>query len=299
MEAGYPRPLSFLSCRYSLQVQQESLKRGNIFSEFLRALALCWHYGLQRQKVEMAYRGDFLINFVISLLNLFLQVFFIWALFSQVKEIRGWSFEELLLIYGMNRISFGWFSIACFEAASKFSDYYLIEGNLDRPLLRPVSPLLQVVMENISLRYVTMLVSGTLIAIYALTHLEQPVAITPGVLLALQVLGLIGAVVFAGVFIALASVSFWIRDRTGLVNPLFSMSEASRYPLSIYHPAIQLFFSIIVPFAFTAFFPAVYFTEPERWRGWLIAGPFIAALTLAAGIWVFNRGLRVYESTGS
>ena len=131
------------------------------WQRLLLILSLCWHYAIQRQKVEMAYRGDFLINLVTSMVNIALQVVFIWALFSQIKEIRGWSFKELLLIYGMNRISFGWFSIFCFEAMGRFSDYYLIEGNLDRPLLRPMNPLLQVLMENISLRYVTQLAFGT------------------------------------------------------------------------------------------------------------------------------------------
>ncbi|MCH7471621.1 ABC-2 family transporter protein, partial [bacterium] len=186
-----------------------------------------------------------------------------------------------------------------FELSVRLADFYIIEGNLDRPLLRPLSPLFQLVMENISLRDLTVVLKGTAITWWALAHLDVPVAVTPGVFLAMQGLGVMGAVVYAGVFLAVASLSFWVKDRVGLVNPLFSINEAGRYPITIYHPAVQIFFSMVVPFAFCAFYPAVYFTRPEGWLPWLLAGPLIAAASFLAGLAVFYRGLRVYESTGT
>ncbi len=144
-----------------------------------------------------------------------------------------------------------------------------------------------------------MIVKGTAIVWWALAHLDPPIPMTLGVFLATQLLGLIGAVVYAGVFLAVSAAGFWIKDRVGLSSPLFSISEAGRYPITIYHPVVQLFFSVVVPFGFCAFYPAVYFTDPARWAGWLIAGPFVAAATFGAGMALFHRGLRVYESTGS
>ena len=247
----------------------------------------------------MAYRGDFLINTGINLLYSVVQIFFIWALFSRVPEIAGWSFEEVILIYGFGQLTFGYFSVGFFNMAIGFSDFYIIEGNLDRPLLRPLSTLLQVVMENINLRDVTILVKATVIIWWALTHIEPPVAVTPGVLLMIHALGIMGGVVYAGVFLTVVSWSFWVKDRVGFASPLFSISEASRYPLTIYTRPVQLFFSVVIPFGFCAFFPAVYFVDPGAWLPWLVAGPFIAAVTISVGITTFNRGVRAYESTGS
>jgi len=264
-----------------------------------RSLAICWHYALQRQKVEMAYRGDFLINTFINVLYSIVQIFFIWALFYRVPTIAGWSFEEVVLIFGCGQLSFGYFSLGFFNFVVGFADFYIIEGNLDRPLLRPLSPLFQLVMENISLREVVIVLKGTLIAWWALAHLDQPVAMTLTVFLAMQALGIIGGVVYAGVFLMVTSVSFWIKDRVGFASPLFSVSEAARYPITIYHPAVQLFFSLVIPFGFCAFFPAVYFVDPLHWSRWLLIGPLIAALFFTLGVLTFNRGLRVYESTGS
>jgi ABC-2 type transport system permease protein len=263
------------------------------------ALGLCWHYALQRQKADMAYRADFLVNFFVNIGYSIMQLFFLWAIFYRVPTLAGWTFEQVVLIFGCGQISFGYFSVFCFELAVGFTDYYVIEGNLDRPLLRPISPLLQLVMENITLREVTVIIKGTAIVWWALAHLKPAVPMTFGVFCAAQVMGMLGAVVYAGVFLAVAAAGFWIKDRVGLSSPLFSISEAGRYPLTIYHPAVQVFFSVIIPFGFCAFYPAVYFTDPTHWASWLIAGPFVAAAALAAGMALFKQGLRVYESTGS
>lgn len=247
----------------------------------------------------MAYRGDFLINTFINVLYSIVQLFFIWALFYRVPTIAGWSFEQVVLIFGFGQLSFGYFSLGFFNLVVGFADHYIIEGNLDRPLLRPLSPLFQLVMENVSLREVVILLKGTLIAWWALAHIDPPVPVTATVFLAMQGLGFLGGTVYAGVFLMITSISFWIKDRVGFASPLFSISEAARYPITIYHPGVQLFFSLVIPFGFCAFFPAVYFVDPQRWKNWLLLGPLIAALFFTLGVLAFNRGLRNYESTGS
>ena len=268
-------------------------------SRGLYILSMLWHYAVQRQKVELAYRADFAVNLVINLFYSVIQLFFLWALFARVPSIRGWTFEEIVLIYGFGQLSFGWFSTVFGELVVGFSDYYVIEGNLDRPLMRPLSPLLQLVMENLHLRELTIVLKGTAIICWALPHVDPPVPLTLGVLLAAQGLGLIGATIYAGVFLCFAALGFWIKDRVGFTSPIFSISEASRWPITIYHPAIQLFFSLVIPFGFCAFYPAVYFTAPAHWAPWLIAGPAIALACMLAGVGVFYLGLRTYESTGS
>lgn len=264
-----------------------------------RIIAICWHYGLQKQKVEMAYRIDFFVHVFVGLLYNVIQLFFLWALLRNIPDIRGWSFEEVVLIYGFGQLSFGYFAITCFDLSIRFADYYIIEGNLDRPLVRPLNPLLQLVMESLTFRDISVVIKGTAIIWWALAHLSTPVQMTIGSFLAVQGLGLIGAGVYCGVFLGMASLSFWVKDRVGLTSPLFSISEASRYPLTIYHPGVQLFFSVMVPFGYCAFYPAAYFIDPANWGSRLLYAPIAAALSLAVGITIFHRGLRVYESTGS
>jgi ABC-2 type transport system permease protein len=262
-------------------------------------LALCWHYGVQKQKVDMAYRGDWFFSVVVSLGYTGLQLFFLWALFARISSLGGWSFEQVVLMFGFSQLSFGYFSVGFFELANKLAEYYILEGNLDRPLLRPFSPLAQLVMENVNLRDLQIMVKGFAIVWWALARLDPPVAMTVPVFLGVNAIAIVGATIYAGVFLIVASLNFWVKDRVGLVNPLFSVNEASRYPLTIYSTGVQWFFTFVIPFAFAAFFPAAYFSDPDRWRAWLLFGPLMAALLLTAGVAIFHRGLRVYESTGS
>lgn len=262
-------------------------------------LALCGQYAAQRLKMDLAYRGDYFFAMLTSLLYTALQLFFLWAMFSRVPEIHGWKLPGVILLFGFSQVSFGWFSVGFFELVNQLSDHYILEGHLDRPLLRPAPVLLQLMMENIALRDLQIVIKGTAIVWWALGQLDQPVAMTPGVFLAIQGLGILGAIVYAGVFLVVASLCFWVKDRVGLVNPLFSVSESARYPLTIYDHWVQILFSVVIPFGFAAYYPALYFTDPQTWMRWLLAGPLIAAITLAAGILVFNAGLRAYESSGT
>ncbi|MCB1220587.1 MAG: ABC-2 family transporter protein [Planctomycetales bacterium] len=272
---------------------------STVLSSIGNALSMCWHYGLQKQKVEMSYRADFIIQTLLSLVHIAVQLFFITALFFQVKDLQGWELPELVLMYGVARIANGWFNVTFFDMAVSLSDHYIIDGNLDRPLLRPLSPLFQVVLESLSFRNITQVITGTAIALWAFANVEPRIPLTVGNFLMLQAFGLLGSVVFAGVFLTIASISFWIKDRVGFTSPLFTISEASRYPLTIYAPWVQYVFTLVIPFGFCAFYPAVYFIEPQRWQAWLLAGPLVASASFAFGSFMFYRGLRVYESTGS
>lgn len=260
---------------------------------------ICWHYGLQRIKVDMSYRTDFLVQLGLSVLHSVVQLFFLWAIFYRVPDIQGYTFEAVVLIYGFGQLSFGYFGVGFFDMVIGFADFYIIEGNLDRPLLRPLPALLQMIMENLRFRDVTTLIKGTAIIWWAFANLDPPVPVNLATLGMAHVLAILGAFIYAGVFLFVTSLSFWVKDRIGFASPLFSINEASRYPITIYHPAVQLVFSVLIPFGYCAFYPAAYFTEPQRWSSWLIAAPFIAAATVTIGALQFNRGIRRYESTGS
>jgi ABC-2 type transport system permease protein len=134
---------------------------------------------------------------------------------------------------------------------------------------------------------------------WALAHLDPPIAMTPLIFIGANALAIVGAVVYSGVFLTVCSLNFWVKDRVGLVNPLFSVNEASRYPLTIYSGLVQGVFTWVIPFAFCAFYPAAYFTDPQTWQRWLLLGPLVAAAGLSIGLLLFHKGLRVYESTGS
>ncbi len=269
-----------------------------LFHECLFTCDLSLRYFAQTMKVKMAYRWDFFIQTAGTILFSIVNIAVIAALLTRVPAIQGWSLWEVLLIYGFGELCFGLFAILCFNAINLFPGHYLVEGNLDRVLLRPMNSYLQVVLENLSTNDFVIVLKGLAIIVLAGANIEGFRWTLPK-LLGGGALALAGAAIYCACFTAAAALSFWFTDRTGLFNPLFPMSDYSRYPITMYPTGIRIFFSWIVPFAFVACYPASFVLQKEGL--WDVApagiGVAIAFSVLAAGLW--KAGLRRYESTGT
>ncbi len=255
-------------------------------------------YALQNLKVKLAYPWDFFVNLIGTLAYGMLNITFLWVLLQKVPDIAGWTFPQLIFLYGMGEFCFGLFAIFFFHMVTRLSEYYIVDGHLDRLLVRPISPLMQLMMENLDMFDAVILLKGGALIGWAWWQMDLPFTLaTVGALL---LAFLIGTAVYLGIFLLLASVSFWMPDRGGMLMPLFSLSDVSRYPITVYPLGIRLLFSYVVPFAFTAFYPAVWVLEhgPLAWRVLLIS-LLVAGGALAAGITLFQVGLSRYESTGT
>jgi len=61
-----------------------------------RHLSLLTEYFLQYSKVRLAYRGDFLISVVTTLVATVFGIAVVWLIFGRVPKVHGWSFYEIL-----------------------------------------------------------------------------------------------------------------------------------------------------------------------------------------------------------
>ena len=67
----------------------------------VRYLNLYWHFLLQRFKILMEYRINFLIGASSTLFVQAAGILTIWVVMKQIPSLAGWSLPEVLLIYGM------------------------------------------------------------------------------------------------------------------------------------------------------------------------------------------------------
>jgi ABC-2 type transport system permease protein len=107
------------------------------------------------------------------------------------------------------------------------------------------------------------------------------------------------AVIYTSVFLILTAVTFWFEDRVGIVPPVFNMLTFARYPLPIYNYFIQFLLSWVIPFGFASFYPSTHFLRREAFALYFHLVPLVAAVFLMLAIFVWNRGVRNYASTGS
>lgn len=261
-----------------------------------RHSGLFFAYLVQYFKVRISYRADFLIGLGTSLAGTLFAFGFLLVLFTKIPKLAGWRFEEVLFLYGFSLIPYGLFNVLSMNLY-EFGSTFIIEGKFDRVLLRPVSSLFQVLFEGFRVESLHEVLVGLVVVGIAARRLG--LEWTALDILLLLFFGVCGAVIYISIFLILTSASFWFEDRIGIMPPVWNMIAFGRYPLSIYHPWIRFLLSWIIPFGFAAFYPTVRLLGREEFRVFAPLVPVVAAVFLALALWVWNRGVRQYASTGS
>lgn len=261
-----------------------------------RQLDLAWAYVLMLAKARMSYRADFLVQVTSDLLLQAVNLAFLAVVFTRVEALGGWSFEEVLFIYGFSLIPFALFN-ASFAALSAVGGRYVVGGELDRVLTRPMNALLQVQLELLRPQSLNGIVLGLVVMAIASARLQ--LAWTPLDVLAMITATLGAWLVYGGVFVTVASLTFWTQDRGAGFFPIaYNTIQFGRYPLNVYPAVVQFLLTFILPYAFIAFLPAAGVLRTEyAWLGWLTLP--VGALVFAIGLLVWKRGLARYEGAGS
>ena len=253
-------------------------------------------YFAQFVKTRLAYRMDFLVDTLGVLASIAIQLAVLTTLFGKVTALKGWTFEQVLFIYGFSLIPLGLFNIVSVNLYG-FSDRYLIEGRFDRVLLRPVNALAQVLCESFNISGLNEIVLGTAVVVYTGIRLNLEIG-APDVV-ALVVMGPAAALVYLGVFLAITSVSFWFEDRMGIAPPVYNVIRFSRYPLTIYSWPVRLLLTFVLPFAWVAYYPATWFIGGGDFRFVAALTPLVGVLVFGGAVLIWRRGVRNYTSTGS
>jgi ABC-2 type transport system permease protein len=261
-----------------------------------KLLIILWEYLGQYAKGRMAYKADFFIASFASILATVAGYGFVLILFSRIPQLRGWKFEEVLFIYGFSLIPMGLFNVVSLNLYD-FGEIYIVEGKFDRVLLRPIHSLFQILFESFRLESIQEIVAGLAAVVYCIGKLH--ISLSPVNLLLFPVLVFCGAVIYICIFVIISSVNFWFEDRIGLAPPVFNMIAFGRYPITIYNPVIQFLLSWIIPFAFASFYPTVRYLGRMEFRTEFYLVPVVAAALVAIALFVWERGVLQYKSTGS
>lgn len=253
-------------------------------------------YFAQFVKSRLAYRGDFLIDALAVSFSIVIQLAVLAALFSKVSALQGWSFHEVLFIYGFSLLPLGLFNLISVNLYG-FGDRYIIEGRFDRILLRPIGTLTQILCESYSLSGLNEIALGLAVMTYA--GLELDLAFGVAEACGLAVLAPSAALVYLGVFLAITSVTFWAEDRMGLAPPVYNLIRFSRYPMTIYSLPVRIFLTFVLPFAWVAFYPATWFLGSPGFSRLALLTPLVGLVVFSGAVLIWRRGVRRYASTGS
>ena len=250
----------------------------------------------QNLRAALEYQSDFLLSVGSAMLTQGLGLVFLGVVFSLIPSINGWSFWQIVFIYASIFLTEGFASLF-FEGTWRIG-YLVNHGELDRILLRPVSPAVQLLSSAIGMNGIGNLLVGGVMVGEALTHVHM--VWTPGKILFTVVLLLSGIVIRTSINFASNCSAFWVKNAGNAVPfMVHSISEFAKYPLTIYAPALQALIGIVVPYAFIGYVPAGYVFSTSGMAWIAVLCPLVALYCAAVAGLILRTGLRQYESTGN
>lgn len=262
----------------------------------MRFLRLYRTFVLQRLKSMMEYRVDFLTGALSFLVDQLMNILFIRIIFGQIPALDGYLYYEILFIYGFSLVPKG-IDHLCTDNLWKVAWFTVRKGDFDKYLTRPINPLLHVIIEDFQLDAFGELLIGIILMVISATELQLQIALwqIPLILVAIA----FGTLIFTGIKIAGASLALKVKQSGSILQIFYQTSNFAKYPVTIYSTVVRNIVTYIIPFAFTAYFPASYFLRGGN-AFFCIGGVVVAGCAvMAVGIFLWNHFLSSYESAGS
>lgn len=256
---------------------------------------LFFQYAAQYMKTRLTYRTDMMVEIGSDLLSQAVNFLFILLVFGHTTSISGWSRDEIIFIYGFFLVPFAIFG--AFFNIWDFNERYIVKGEMDRILTRPIHSLFQIVIERMELESLFGVVTGMAVMVYAGSRLDLSLTWYDPFLFILLVLG--GTLVYAAIFVLIASISFWSDSPTSIMPMMYNIGNYGRYPVNIYNNIIRFLLTWILPFAFVGVYPAAYFLGRTEWYTYAFLTPVIGITFFVFAVVMWNVGVTKYRGAGN
>lgn len=262
-------------------------------------IGLYFKYISYSVRSQMMYKASFIYMTMGNFLITVVEFVGIIALFQRFGTIQGWSLEEVALIYGVINCGF-----ALAESIGRGYDLFsrlVVSGDFDRLLLRPRSLTVQILGSELQLMRIGRFLQGLVVLVWSMTALEIGVLSIEGLVIILTVIS--SMLVFMGLFILQATISFWSIQSLEVMNAFtYGGVQMGQYPISIYKKWFQRIFTFIIPLGSVVHYPI----QSILGRGGLYSQsymiglfPLISLIFFGVAMMIFNTGVRHYKSTGS
>ncbi len=261
-----------------------------------RMVRLFFRFLAQNLKIKLEYKLDSLILFIAGASMQTLGFLFISVLFSRIPAVAGWTRWEIIMMLSMIFFSEGIVSFA-FEGAWQMA-FLVNMGDMDRILLRPLSPILQILTYAMGIHGIGNMAMG--IGLFAISVTNAGLEWTPAKIAFLPVFVVSAAAIRTTISFAANCSAFWIRAFTNAVPLMvYQLADFAKYPPSLFGKAIEFLMVFVLPYAFISYVPAVFLFDKAWWGAFAWAAPLVALWLAFFARFVFYRGLARYEGAGN
>ena len=246
---------------------------------------------------RMQYKFNFVLGAILAALIQISEFLMVALVLHKFGAIKGWSLYEIGYLFSIMTLSKTLYRT--FGNEVHHLEKYLVGGELDQLLTRPMPVLLALLPQNFRLM-VGEVLQGGFILCWSLAGMMNSGQIGWTVIpLSLFVI-VTGAIILFSIGLATATLGFW----TTRIEELQVITEdaartAAQYPLTLYPKWMSSLLLTVIPVGFVNYIPALYLLRGEGgvWVLALIAA--IALLCLAASLRFWAFGMTKYQSTGS
>ena len=247
-----------------------------------RALWLTWRAAWLEARSN---RRSFWLQVSVMIVNDIVWVVFWALLFNRVGDLRGWGFDQIVLLFAVLTTA-GGIVLGLFNNVRRIGEL-ASTGGLDAVLALPTSPLLTLVTRRVETVNVGDLAFG--VGLFVLAGDPTPtrlVVFVFGVACATLVLG--------GFLIVMGSASFFVSRNEASELGFHAILLFANYPVDIFTGYTRFFLYGVVPAGFVSTVPARLIADFSL--GWGAALLAVAGGVAGLGWLTFSLGLRRYTS---
>ena len=247
-------------------------------------------------KSLIEYKADFILGLIGFLLVQTTGVIFLKLVFNNIPLLHGWSFYEILYIYGFAQIPRGIDHVFT-DYIWTFSSQTILKGEFDRYLLRPLNPLFQIIAQKFQPDGFGEILVGIILVTTSSINLGITYSFTKILLFVFVILS--ATLIYTAIKLAVASIAFWVKFAQSYLFMVYQLSGFAKYPVGIYPNVIKYILTFIVPFAFTGYYPGSYFLGKGSILTGVIFTFIVAIISITVAYLIWLKGISCYESSGN
>ena len=246
-------------------------------------------------KSKMSYRSDFIISTIGMIATNISGFVSFWILFRNFPSINGWTYHEMLFLYGFSLVSLT--PVQCFFDNNWSLRMAVYSGDFIKYCFRPINLFFYYQSEVFDIKGLGQFVFGVGTIAYSWSKIDIP--FTPLALLKLIVFLFTASLIMIALQNAAASACFWIQNSGYVMVIMFRFKDYAKYPASIFHGIFKILFTFIIPIAFIAYYPGLVILRPDKIPLLSVLSPFIGIFFFWLSYKFWMLGARRYNGTGS
>ena len=244
---------------------------------------------------ELAYRTNFYVQILSSLMSLGTAIAGLLIVFNHTETLGDWTSNDILALLGVYVLVSGAIRLVIQPSMQQMMED-VRQGTLDYTLIKPEDAQFLISISQIRIWKLVDVVLGLLVLGVALTRRGGDIGFDETIGFGFVLV--CGGVTIYSFWLILATLSFWFIRIENILVIFDTMYQAGRWPIGIYPHWLKFILTFIVPIAFAITVPA------QALTGRLTFGGMVLALGVSVGMLVVSRlfwkvGLRNYSGASA